>query len=321
VYGSRSSIWIRTLFVVVTWAAAIVLLDRELVARRIGSRALSLALAFVLVQTFAIVLMLGVLVARRAIAERRARRSHAILADANAAVSAHAAGSDQLRVLRALQAESRRDVAAAVASFLSATRGSMHDRVAVLARDLGIGEQETTAERVVDRAAAGTLYDRALLADRLQPHAARIASTEIARALAIGDEKHAIAALDLLRAWRRALPVAGLEHALTHSSEEVRSRAFAVLPYVQPLHLDALPQGLRDASPQVRIAAAHTAGKLRDAASIPALETALRDEDNDVAVAAAFALATMEEGLALLQSERVGFEAVEKAMLGRLELA
>jgi hypothetical protein len=142
VYGSRAPILIRTLFVLVVYAAAIYWLDRLLLSGSIGHRPLALALAFVIVQSAAILVMLGVLLTRRGLAQRRARRSLRLASEAHAAVAEHAAGQDRLRVLALLQSESRHDVAVAVASFLGATRGTMHERVFSLARDLGISEKE-----------------------------------------------------------------------------------------------------------------------------------------------------------------------------------
>lgn len=319
-YGSRAPILIRTLLVLVVYAAAIYWLDRLLFSGSIGHRPLALALAFAIVQSVAIVVMLGVLLTRRGLAQRRARRSRRLASDAHAAVAAHAAGQDRLRALLLLQSESRHDVAVAVASFLGATRGTMHERVLSLARDLGISEKEAREGRTIERAAAGSLYDRALIAGEMQAHAERIAEHEIPRALATGDEQQSIAALDLLRAWQRALPVHGFEQALAHPSAEVRSRAFAVIPYVQPSRVARIAEGLRDGDPRVRKAAAEAAAKTRDTEAVPQLERVLHDEHRDVATAAAFALASTGEGLAVLQRshDAVAFEALEKATLGRL---
>jgi hypothetical protein len=308
----KREIWIRTILVIVFYAAAIYAVDAVL-PRVVDSRGLRVALAFAIVQTVAILVMLIVLLTRRSIAQRRARRAHAIGAEAHAAVAEHASGQDRLRVLRALQHESKRDVSAAVLSFMSATRGSMHERVAALARELGIEHRN-----LLDHAAGETLYDRVLLADALLPQAEAVAANEIPRALREGDEQELITALDLLRAWRRALRVEGVERALTHTSEEVRRRAFAVLPYVTPYRTSALAEGLNDVSPHVRLSAAETAARMR--IFVPELERTLEDEDANVAVAAAFALASSEEGLAILKrsTNAVAFEALEKATMGRL---
>ncbi|HYH06451.1 MAG TPA: hypothetical protein VEK11_05245 [Thermoanaerobaculia bacterium] len=308
----KREIWIRTAFVAVLYAAAIYAVDRVLPAE-VGNRGLRIALAFACVQTATIVILLVVLLTRRGIAARRTRRSHAIGAEAHAAVAEHAAGHDRLRVLRALQSESKRDVAAAVLSFIAATRGSMQGRVSALARDLGIEQRN-----LLEQAAAKSLYERVLLADALRPQADHVAATEIPRVLREGNEQQILTALDLLRAWRRALRVEGLEHALKHPAAEVRSRAFAVLPYVVPSDVSFLPAGLTDASPQVRTSAAESAARLR--VFVPELERALHDDHGAVAVAAAFALASSAEGLAVLQrsTDAVAFEALEKATIGRL---
>lgn len=314
-YGSRSAIWIRTIFVTVLYSVAIYLLNREL-AHRFENRALALAIAFTIVQSTAILAMLIVLLLRRGVAERRARRSAAIAQEVHDAIAEHAAGLDRLRALRDYP---RREVSLALASFLSATRGTMHERVTALARDLGV---DVSTEELLEHASAATPYERALLAARLQPNAQELAARDIPRALQIGDERQSIAALDLLRTWRVALGVEGLEHALAHSSPEVRARAFAVIPYVRPSHAERLAEGLRDAVPQVRIAAAQSAAKLRMFEA--GLERMLRDEQRDVAVAAAFALAATPEGMAVLQNNAAdpsAFEALEKATMGRLELA
>ena len=322
-YGSRTLIWAQTLAVMTGYAAAIALVHRFVLRSSLNSRALALAIAFSIVQAAAIVLMLIVLLTRRGLAGRRTRRSRELATAARAAVAEHAAGMDRLRVLRDLQRRSRRDVAGAVASFVGATRGTMQERVAALARDLGLSARELAEEGTIERAANASLLERALIADEMQPRAEQLAQLEIPEALIARDERRAVAALDLLLSWRRVLAVRGVDYALLHESDEVRSRAFGAIPYVQPSHADRIPVGLRDPSPRVRSSAAQAAGRLRLAAAIPALAEALRDEDAEVARSAAFALGTMPEGMAVLQASesRAAFEALEKATLGRLEVA
>jgi hypothetical protein len=307
----RGRIWAQTLLVMAVWAGLIFLAWRTLF--RGYEPALSLALAFVVVQSAAIAVMLFVLLTRRGMSARRAMRSLRVSQAAADAVAEHAAGNDRLRVLRELRAESKRDTDRALVSFLAGTRGSMHDRVLALARDLGA---DTSA--LFHHQDTETLFDRILLADETRGRAASLASTEIAAALASGDEKQMIAALDLLRAWRVVLHVPNFERALTHPSEEVRYRAH-LLGGVQ-----AFLPAFADPSPKVRAAAAHAAAKLRQFS--PQLEALLLDEHREVAVAAAFALAATAEGREVLQrhvteGNRVAFEAIEKATMGRLELA
>ena len=328
-YRHRNAIWLETIAITAVYAILVWQVYRRL-TDTVTHPALRLAAAFALVQCAAIFLMLIVLTTRRGLAERSARRSRALQQEVHDAVAQHASGVDRLRALRTLQKQSSRDVAAAISAFLGTTRGSMHDRVAALSRDLGISAAEAAGEKVVDRAAEATLHERAILADELLPRAHVIAAHEIPRALSMGDEQHSIAALDLLLAWQRALAVQGLEHALAHPSDEVRSRAFAAIPYVQPSHAAHLQEGLRDVSPAVRRAAAQSAGKIRAAEARDALMIALQDADAGVAVAAAFALAALPDGIGSLQScinagdgraTYFAFEALEKAALGRLESA
>ena len=317
-YGSPARIWAQTLAVVAIYVASIFAIDRFLLRDWMSARALTLAVAFATVQITAIAIMLIVLLTKRGLAQRRTRRSREIAAAAHAAVAEHAAGMDRLRVLRELRQRSRRDVSAAVASFVAATRGSMHERVRTLARDLGMSEREVIEEGTIERAAAGSLFERALIADEMQPRAEEIVKLEIPEALISRDEKKAVAALDLLLSWRRVFRVRGVDYALLHESEDVRSRAYRAIPYVEPSHAAQLANGLRDRSPRVREAAADTAGRLR--LFLPELEEALRDPH--VALPAAFALARTEEGRAVLQrsESRVAFEALEKAMMGRLDV-
>lgn len=314
----RGAIWTKTLLVaagyVVLIAAADWLFFRGL------QRGLALALSFGLVQTAAIVAMLAVLLTRRGVSELRAARSQHVTEAAAAAIAEHAAGMDRLRVLRDLRRESPRNVDRALGSFLANTRGSMRERVGVLARELAADTQTEIA-----RDATASLFDRALLAHDTRSHAIELAQREIPRALASGEETSMIAALDLLRAWRLALTVPNFAEALTHESAEVRRRAFLALPYVS-VDPSAIATGLRDLSPLVRAAAANAAGKLRIADAVPSLEPLLGDPHHDVALAAAFALATTPAGHEALQrrvlaGNRIAFEAIEKAAIGRLDFA
>lgn len=315
----RGPIWTKTLLAVVAYAVTIALVDRLLF--RGLQRGFALALSFAVVQTTAIVLMLTVLLTRRGVVELRAARSQHVSEAAAAAIAEHAAGADRLRVLRALRSESPRDVDRAFAQFLGTTRGSMQERVQVLARDAGARLRPS-----LERAAAATPFDRALLAHETREHALELSQRELPRALASGDETSMIAALDLLRGWRLALSVEHFEEAFAHPSPEVRRRAFLALPYVECGGSAAVLKAAAElpyANAAVREAFAQAAGKLRF--FHPVLERML-DEEHEVALAAAFALASTPEGLDVLQrrvlaGNRIAFEAVEKAAIGRLDFA
>lgn len=325
----RALVWLQTVLTAVACAGVILVVDRELAAF-VSHRGLRLALSFGLTESAAIVLVLLALLVRRRLSDLRARRSADVSVRIQNAVAEHAAGIDRLRVLRSLQRHAGRDVSRGVRSFLAGTRGTMHDRVVALARDLDLAPGAVAASVTIDRAATASLLDRALLADELRPEAETIAREHVPRALASGDAREAAAALDLLLAWRRALPVEGLESALEHADPEVRRRAWEVVPFALPSRAPLVAEGLRDADGSVREAAARAARNVRSPELVPALEKAVTDGNREVALAAAFALASHPDGVASLQrivvtggriDAAVAFEALEKAALGRLETA
>lgn len=324
-YRKRGIITLQTAATVAVYVAGVVA-TYELLRRAVESDALRLVLALVLSQSLVIVLMLAILLTRRGVAGRRARIARTFADGAHAAVAEHAAGVDRLRTLRALYREAPRDVTAALASFLTATRGTMHERVSALARDLGVSA-ETIAGQTREWLASSSLYERAVGADAMLDRAQAITSTEFPRIFAKGDDGECIAALDLLRAWQRSFRIEGFQYALAHPAAAVRSRAFEVLPYVDISSDAVLEAGLRDPSAAVRAAAAQAAGRLQMTALIPTLLSGLHDAEQPVALASAFAVARMPSGVGALQDlvlddhrpvAASALEAIEKATLGRL---
>lgn len=324
-YRNRGIIALQTAVSVALYAAGVVA-TYELLRRFVESEALRLVLALVLAQSLVILSMLATLLTRRGLAERRTRRAKVFAESAHAAVAEHASGVDRLRTLRALRREAPRDVMWALASFLAATRGSMHERVSALARDLGVNP-DLVAEETREWIASSSLYDRAVLADAMVNRAQTIAANEFPRIFAKGDEEECLAALDLLRAWQRSFRIEGFQHALSHPAPAVRSRAFEVLPYVGIASDATVGAGLLDVSAPVRAAAADAAGRLRLTGLMPALVAALHDVERPVALASAFAIARLPAGIATLQElvldprrsvASSALEAVEKATLGRL---
>lgn len=324
----RAPVWAATFAVLVVYAGAIILTDEYLLAGRVDPAALRLALAFGLVQIAAVVVIFIGLVVRRRVMSRRARRSAELRTRAGALVAEHAAGTDALRRLRQLQRRSRRDVRAAVRSFLVSTRGTMQTRVTALAADLDIDLAGGSELPSLAELARLSLRDRAILADRLAPRAGQILTELGPRPLSAADPRKIIAVLDLVRAWRRMLPVPDLESALVHPDAEVRWRAYEAVVYTQPLRSERLRDGLRDGDARVRAAAASAARRIRDPRLRDDLEAAMREGDRDVAVAAALALAALPDGVDTLQAivasgsrneASVAFEALEKAAIGRLE--
>ena len=328
---NRAAIWAETIAVVAVYAIAILAADRFLVAPRVSARGLSLALAFALVQAVVIAALLIVLFLRKGMEARRIQRATTIRPAIDEALAIEASGQDQLRRLRSLMARSRRDVQEAMDVFAFSVRGEASRRIRSVASDLGIEviDDDTRMEKLFARAASGNLLERAATIEQLEPYAAALAKIQLVRALTSSDRSRVIAALDMLRAWKRVLPVAGIERLLQHADAEVRARALRALPYVE-LREDPAPaitSALRDPDRGVRVAAAETAGRMRIDSSVPALQANLTAPERDVAFASACALAALPSGPALLQdavsaggpAARTALEVLEKSSMQRLE--
>lgn len=316
--SDRAAIWGSTIVVIAGYIAAIMAVDRWLVGRWIDERALSLALAFALVQVTAIVVMLGALFLRRGVATARQKRSEELAKEIQEALAEHAAGRDRYSLIESLRKRSRRDVERGIVHFAQNVKGPMRDRVLALQR-----RKRTREAGDIPR----NLLERAVRADELQPIASDLVINDVPDALAGGDPEEILIALDFLRAWRRHWPIANYDALFAHDDEGIRERAWLALPYVHP---EGLPH-LRfdDPRPRVRIAIAQTIGRMRLTEALPRLRELVRDENREVALAAAFAMASMPEGVSALQElivndrgvAAVAFEALEKATLGRLDVA
>ena len=181
------------------------------------------------------------------------------------------------------------------------------------------------------RAVRGNLFERAVAAEELEPDAGQLSAVQIPRALRSGDAARVLAALEMLIAWKRSLPVPEVESVLQHGDPRVRAAALRALPYAAAGNAVANVRiALRDPDPGVRRAAAETARKLRLDILLDALVENISDRDRGASLAAAFAVAVMPDGARRLQSvvaspERiaaaVAFEALEKATIGRLHFA
>ena len=317
---------------IAVYAFAIWATNDFLVRPRVESAEVALALAFVIVQSTAILATLSALFIRKALEMRAAERSGRLRAELQQALALEAAGQDQLRNLRSLQSRSRRDVEAGIADFLAAIRGPASSRIVAVAQKLGIETPDPAdrLERLFATAAAGNLLVRAAITEELEPDAQQLATVQIARALTSSDASRVLAALDMLRAWKRVLPVRNVEALLHHQSGAVRAGALRALPWVESIDAQRTVRiGLRDGEPAVRIAAAETAARMQMADAIAQLADNLAGDDREVALASAFALATIPGGRIVLErtltssnraSASLALEAHEKASMQRLEL-
>jgi hypothetical protein len=344
----KAAIWRDTLVTAAIYALAIFAMNRYLLSRWGLPREMALALAFAAVQIAAIALMVVALVARKQQNVMRLARSHRIVPLIQEALALHAIGIDQRQHLEQLRRQSPGDVRNTLFSMLASTRGQPRDRIAAVASDLGLVEQHgqdtiewirnlirvghaERFEQIVTAVARQNLLVRAIAAEELATYAALIAETQIGAVLQSPDPDVVVAALEMLRAWRRALHIHDFLPLLAHPDARVRSSALLALPYAAA---DARPEvmatpvmaSLVHASAQVRAAAATAAGRMGISDAVHALAVRLTDSDRQVAVAAAFALASLgERGNAMLQrvvlspdrvAASVAFEALEKSALG-----
>ncbi len=348
----RAAIWQNTILAAAIYALAIAVVDDVLLTRVALGRAMSLALAFAIVQLAAILLMVTALFARKQWNVMRLARSRRIVPLIQEVLALHAIGIDQRPRLQELRRRSANDVRDTLFAMLASMRGQPRERVALVAADLGFIEQEGQEaidwirnlirvshgrrfEQIVTTVAGQSLLVRAIAAEELSTYAALIPESQLTRALQSSNPEVIVTALEMLRAWRRALHVRNFLPLLRHEDARVRASALLALPYAAA---DASPESLAPVivaalehpTAEVRAAAAAVAGRMGITGAVNALTARLTDGERHVAVAAAFALAALgDRGSALLQravlspdrlAASVAFEALEKSALGLAEL-
>ncbi len=171
------------------------------------------------------------------------------------------------------------------------------------------------------------LIERALLADHLRPHAARLSEQVLPRALAAGDPGCVLSTLEMIEAWKRMLPLPSLYPLLRSPDARVRASALRAVVYEAGSRnsgdLAALvPDLLKDREPEVRRAAADAAGWLRLDQAIGPLREALSDADAEVVRCSCQALAALGRiGRCVLEQEIVAGTAAACAATEVLERA
>jgi len=152
----------------------------------------------------------------------------------------------------------------------------------------------------------GSRVTRMVLAEDLRPHALELASEAIPAALTSGVPSRMLAALDVLRAWSKFLPVPQVYGLLRHSDPAIHAAALDILPFVprlSPLEAEVL-SALNDPAEEVRAAAARAAASIGITSAVPLLSHRLHDQDPSTAAAAAHALAHLgSEGCRILEQE------------------
>jgi len=149
--------------------------------------------------------------------------------------------------------------------------------------------------QVFELAASQNLLIRILLTEDLRRYAAELCTSTVPAILKSGDTVRILAVLNMLVAWERALPLAGLSELLDSRDREIRVAALRLAPVV-PLTQDnqrAILRELTDKDPDVSTAAALTAGRLRLQEALPSLARCIRTGTAELARMAASAMAAM----------------------------
>lgn len=162
--------------------------------------------------------------------------------------------------------------------------------------------------RVFGLVVNGSLVTRMVLAEDLRPYALELAQEAIPEVLQAGEPRPARAALDVLRAWEKFLPLPQVYPLLRHPQPSVRAAALRILPLVPrlpQLETEVL-HALNDPVEPVRAMAVRIAAKFGLSNALPQLVRCLRDRDARTASDAAHALAQLgADGRRILEQEMV----------------
>ena len=144
-------------------------------------------------------------------------------------------------------------------------------------------------------AVSQSLLIRILLSEDLRRHATELCERSIPEILASDNYREIVAALQILVAWERALPLPDMHRLLDSNNRDVRLEALRLAKLV-PLTAEnrsALLRFLREGDEEENTLAALTAGRLRLQEALPALARCLRTGTSELAGIAASALAEM----------------------------
>jgi hypothetical protein len=136
---------------------------------------------------------------------------------------------------------------------------------------------------------------RILLASDLRRHAAELCAGPVAEVIAARNYRHTLAALQILVAWERALPLPNLYQLLESANRDVRLVALRLAPLVPltPENRFALLRVLREGDDEENTVAALMAGRLRLQEALSSLARCLRTGTAELAISAAGALVEM----------------------------
>jgi HEAT repeat protein len=150
-------------------------------------------------------------------------------------------------------------------------------------------------ERVFEMALTEGLLARILFTEPLRPHVYLLSTTAVSAVLRSHDPARIAAALEILLACQRALPLEGMAPLMLGLDQRIRVAALKLAPLVAvlPENQQALIECLSESNPEVLAAAASSIGKLQLTQALPHLARLLRTGANGPARAAAAAMAEM----------------------------
>jgi HEAT repeat protein len=169
---------------------------------------------------------------------------------------------------------------------LAAARGLLQSR----------GEEEI--EHVFTLALSPNLLTRVVLTEDLRRHAMELCAGPVRTVLRGENMQRVRAALEILVAWERAIPLDDVREFLEHYDRRIRVQAFRLAPLVAANFVTrlALVRALHDSDQEIRTLAVIAVGRLKITETMPELALCMRDGDLDLAHHAAEALAAMPRG-------------------------
>ena len=164
---------------------------------------------------------------------------------------------------------------------------------------------------------------RIVLTEDLRRYAMPLAAGPVQQALRSGDAAERRAALEIVAAWERAIPLPDLREFLEHGDPEIRTLAFRIAAVVS---LDyesrmALLRSLHDGDGKIRGLAIIGVGRQKMAEAVPELALCLRREGLEEARHAAHALAALPPQGWLALEELTGSPNPATSMAAREALA
>ena len=189
------------------------------------------------------------------------------------------------------------------------------------------GEPEQV-QKVFGMALGENLLGRALLSGPLRSHCMDLCATALPAVFRSGSKDKILAALELVVAWERAIPLTGLHKLMDSPEREIRIQALRTAPLVVPEKEDenAILRALMDPDTEIAMAAAAAAGRRRMTAALASLARCLRQGNTALARTAAGALLALPpKGIATLQELSISPDEITanaaREALGRIPAA